>query len=182
MWDLRRGEQVQYMTPDGEGYLKGEVTALLLVGGGKTLAVGYSNGMVRCYDAARGGSPLVSLMGHKGAVGCLAGDADASGLAAGKGGAMLLCSGGNDTDVVVWDLVAERGLCRLKGHRDAVTSVRFIPRPPSAVAASFLGSGGGGSAALGLAGGGGLGSGGRGRLLCSASKDAVVKVGHSLQE
>jgi WD40 repeat protein len=32
----------------------------------------------------------------------------------------LLASGGRDTDVIVWDVVAESGLYRLKGHRDQV--------------------------------------------------------------
>ena len=114
VWDLKRGEQVRYMTPDGEGRLKGEVTSLTLVGaGGGTLAVGFSTGVVRCFDAAKGVHPTVSLQGHKGQVSCLAAD----------GAGMVLCSGGHDTDLVVWDLVAERGLARLKGHRDAVTAV-----------------------------------------------------------
>jgi U3 small nucleolar RNA-associated protein 12 len=37
----------------------------------------------------------------------------------------LLASGGRDTDCIVWDVVAEAGLFRLKGHRDEVTGVVF---------------------------------------------------------
>ena len=37
----------------------------------------------------------------------------------------LLASGGRDTDCIVWDIVAEAGLFRLKGHRDEVTGVVF---------------------------------------------------------
>ena len=37
----------------------------------------------------------------------------------------LLASGGRDTDCIVWDIVAETGLFRLKGHRDEVTGVVF---------------------------------------------------------
>jgi U3 small nucleolar RNA-associated protein 12 len=40
----------------------------------------------------------------------------------------LLASGGRDTEVVVWDIVQEAGLMRLKGHKDAVTDVRFLER------------------------------------------------------
>jgi U3 small nucleolar RNA-associated protein 12 len=40
----------------------------------------------------------------------------------------LLASGGRDTDVIVWDVAAEAGLYRLKGHRDAVTDVAFVER------------------------------------------------------
>lgn len=32
----------------------------------------------------------------------------------------LLASGSKDTDVVVWDVAAEAGLYRLRGHRDQV--------------------------------------------------------------
>jgi WD40 repeat protein len=103
------------MTPDGDEYLKGEVTSILMIDSNK-LGVGYSNGMVRCFDANAGGAPLVSLMGHKGNVSCLAATNDG----------MLLCSGGNDTNIIVWDVVAERGICRLKGHKDAITAVRFV--------------------------------------------------------
>ena len=34
--------------------------------------------------------------------------------------AALLASGSRDTDVVVWDVAAEAGLFRLRGHRDQV--------------------------------------------------------------
>lgn len=35
----------------------------------------------------------------------------------------LLASGSADTTLVVWDVVAEAGLCRFKGHKDAVTDL-----------------------------------------------------------
>jgi len=31
-----------------------------------------------------------------------------------------------DTDVIVWDIINECGLYRLKGHKDAVTQVLFL--------------------------------------------------------
>lgn len=37
-----------------------------------------------------------------------------------------LASGSKDTDVVVWDLVAEVGQYKLRGHKDQVTGVRFV--------------------------------------------------------
>jgi|APGre2960657444_1045066.scaffolds.fasta_scaffold01879_4 U3 small nucleolar RNA-associated protein 12 len=40
----------------------------------------------------------------------------------------LLASGGRDTDVVVWDVVGESGLFRLRGHRDEVTDLAFVSR------------------------------------------------------
>jgi hypothetical protein len=35
----------------------------------------------------------------------------------------LLASGSADTTLVVWDVVAEAGLCRFKGHKDAITDL-----------------------------------------------------------
>jgi len=37
-----------------------------------------------------------------------------------------LVSGGKDTDVVVWDVLEERGMFRLKGHRGQITSMVFV--------------------------------------------------------
>lgn len=31
-----------------------------------------------------------------------------------------------DTDVIVWDVINECGLYRLKGHKDAITQVLFL--------------------------------------------------------
>ena len=36
-----------------------------------------------------------------------------------------LASASKDTTVIVWDVVAESGVVRLKGHKDAVTQVRI---------------------------------------------------------
>ena len=35
----------------------------------------------------------------------------------------LLASGGQDTDIVVWDPAEEAGLYRLRGHMDEVTAL-----------------------------------------------------------
>ena len=37
----------------------------------------------------------------------------------------ILCSGGKDTRVVLWDCVSETGIAKLKGHKGPVTRVRF---------------------------------------------------------
>ena len=94
-----------------------------------TAAAGYSDGSVRLWElpsvsgeAGARGRALCTFRGHKGAVGA---------LRWGGAGAHLLASGGNDTDVVVWDCVSEQGLCRLRGHRGAVTDLAFVEeRPP----------------------------------------------------
>jgi U3 small nucleolar RNA-associated protein 12 len=83
---------------------------------GRCVAAGYSIGVVRVYDISSG-AMVVALNGHKAAV--TAGRYSASGA--------LMVSGGADTDLIVWDMVAERGECRLRGHRDGITDVAFLP-------------------------------------------------------
>ena len=76
--------------------------------------MGYKDGTIRVWDIVKGTCETV-LTGHKGAI---------TALAYNKGGA-LLASGSTDTDIIVWDAVAEAGLFRLKGHRDQVTTLTF---------------------------------------------------------
>ncbi|KAF4758822.1 Dip2/Utp12 protein, partial [Perkinsus olseni] len=93
---------------------------------GAKMAVGYSDGSIRvfAYEETRPGSvegvwsPEVSFMGHRTAVNV---------LKFSRGG-FQLCSGGADNDVIVWDVVAETGMCRLSGHKDQVTDLERIWR------------------------------------------------------
>ena len=62
-------------------------------------------------------APTSCSRGHRSEVTALRFNADGS----------LLVSGGKDTNVVVWDVVAEAGLCRLRGHKDQVTDAVFVP-------------------------------------------------------
>ena len=44
----------------------------------------------------------------------------------------LLASGSRDTDLIMWDVVGEAGLYRLRGHKDQVTDLvsgTVLPRP-----------------------------------------------------
>lgn len=135
------------------------MTNLLLSPDGKTVAAGYSSGLVVLFSLHTGAT-AVTLHGHRSAV--TAARYHSSGA--------LLASGSADTDIVVWDTVAESGLYRLRGHRDGVTDVAFLE---------------GGDGGLGFAGGGGAGEGagagpgGGMRLrngLASCSKDTLVKL------
>lgn len=62
---------------------------------------------------------MVTLSGHRGAVTALAFDENGTRLA----------SGSRDTHLIVWDVVAETGLYRLKGHKDQITCLKFIKNP-----------------------------------------------------
>lgn len=78
----------------------------------------YDDGSIRVWDS-RLATIIISFNGHKSAITTLA--FDDSGV--------RLASGSKDTDIVVWDLVAEVGLYKLRGHKDQVTSLHFLRVP-----------------------------------------------------
>lgn len=73
------------------------------------IAGGYGDGSIRIWDSDKGACET-TLNGHKGAV---------TALRYNKAGS-LLASGSKDNDVILWDVVGETGLFRLRGHRDQV--------------------------------------------------------------
>jgi U3 small nucleolar RNA-associated protein 12 len=75
----------------------------------------YGDGSVRLWDA-KTASILVSFNGHRSAITHLV--FDDSGV--------RLASGAKDTDIVIWDLVAEVGLFKLRGHKDQITGLSFL--------------------------------------------------------
>ena len=78
-------------------------------------AVGYGDGSVRVWDS-RIATVIVSFNGHKSAVTTLAFDNDG----------VRLASGAKDTDIILWDLVAEVGLFKLRGHKDQITGLHYL--------------------------------------------------------
>ena len=82
-------------------------------------AVGYADGSLRVWNMKSGNSSSGTLSlvfhGHKGSVTALAFD----------GTGTRLASGSKDTEIVVWDLVGEVGLFRMRGHSNAVTGLAF---------------------------------------------------------
>ena len=59
---------------------------------------------------------IISFNGHRSAVTTLVFD-DLG---------IRLASGSKDTDIIVWDLVAETGLFKLRGHKDQITALQFL--------------------------------------------------------
>ncbi|BGP26588.1 beta transducin [Rhodotorula toruloides] len=119
VWDVKKGEQVAMWHETG---LRALVTCLSRSPTDwDSFAVGYADGSVRIWNA-KTQSVTVTFNGHKTGVTALAWDADGTRLA----------SGARDTDVILWDVVGEVGLFRLRGHRDQITSLAFVaPRPGS---------------------------------------------------
>ena len=91
--------------------------------------VGHADGAVRLWrvfpGAGSGGAHetppqlVLCVHGHRSVVTCFA--------VCGE----KVASGSLDTDVVLWDLEAGAGVCRLRGHRGAVTGVQFLGRGSS---------------------------------------------------
>lgn len=98
------------------------------------LAVGYLDGSLRLFDLrqkppvvddyssqltvdAQAISYYLNFNGHKAAISSIAFDSDG----------VRMVSGSKDTEIVVWDLVGECGLFRLKGHKAPITNVLFVP-------------------------------------------------------
>ena len=81
------------------------------------LAVGYQNGSIRIFDLMSGDA-TITFNGHKSAVTALNYDE----------GGMRLVSGAMDTEIILWDIVNECGLFRLKGHKGLITQARFMSK------------------------------------------------------
>jgi len=68
----------------------------------------------------------VSFVGHSSTITSLVIDASNA----------FLASGSQDTEIVVWDLIAEKGLYRLRGHKNAVTDLHFIQSASTLISSS----------------------------------------------
>jgi len=66
------------------------------------------------------------FVGHKSEITALAYDALGHRLA----------TGSKDTDVIIWDIVAETGICRLSGHKGVITKLVFMKEHNIVVSAS----------------------------------------------
>jgi U3 small nucleolar RNA-associated protein 12 len=80
---------------------RAQVTCIQRSPQANTFAVGYADGSVRLWDSTTG-SVDATFNGHKNAVTALAFDSQGTRLA----------SGAQDTDLIIWDIVAETGLYR----------------------------------------------------------------------
>jgi U3 small nucleolar RNA-associated protein 12 len=112
-WDIKKGELLSRWVDEKCKY---EVTAIAQ---SKTdpdiFAVGYDNGSIRLWDS-KIATIIVTFNSHRSAITTLAFD---------KSG-VRLASGSKDTDLMVWDLIAESPIVKLRGHKDQITGLQFV--------------------------------------------------------
>ncbi|KAJ3414799.1 hypothetical protein HDV05_006046 [Chytridiales sp. JEL 0842] len=113
VWDVKKAIKVATWHDDDN---KAEVTCIARSEVNDKFAVGYSDGSIRIWTLSNSSAPLVTFTGHKAAVTALSFDSSSH----------RLVSGSKDTDLVVWDVLGERGLYRLRGHKDQVNGVKFV--------------------------------------------------------
>ncbi|PVU84642.1 hypothetical protein BB560_007297 [Smittium megazygosporum] len=113
VWDLRKAAIHKHWS-DPENSSQVTVIARSCL---DQYAVGYADGSIRFFSFSKDDSPFLIFNGHKSAISALSFDTTGT----------ILCSGSSDTDLVLWDMVGEVGLFRLKGHKDQITDIAFLP-------------------------------------------------------
>ncbi|KAJ2614123.1 beta transducin [Coemansia sp. RSA 1365] len=112
VWDIKKGTKIaQWDDSDN----KAEITRIARSPNGKDYAVGYADGSIRLFDLSSNTVNVV-LNGHRGSLSALVFDSTGT----------VLASGARDTDVIIWDVVGEAGLYRLRGHKDEITDIAFV--------------------------------------------------------
>ncbi|TVY82729.1 putative WD repeat-containing protein [Lachnellula suecica] len=152
-WDIRKGELLSRWRDND---CKSQVTALAQSKVDPDVyAVGYEDGSIRLWDS-KISTVIVSFNGHRSAITILSFD---------KSG-VRLASGSKDTDVIIWDLVAEVGQLKLRGHKDQITGLHFIqPKAQEVIGEN-------GESAFALSGDSGDSEG----FLLTTGKDALIKL------
>ena len=111
---------------------------------------------------ARIASVIISFNGHRSAITTLAFDRQG----------VRLASGAKDTDLILWDLVGETGLFKLRGHKDQITALFFLQPSESENAVSDETINGDSVTSNGQADDLGNHAG----FLITTSKDALIKI------
>ena len=128
IWNIKQGVQTARLKgPQGGGVVT--VLATTPLDGSSQLASGHSDGTIclwNLHGADDSTEAVTTLSGHTAAVSAVAFNRIGS----------LLASGSFDTDIVVWDVVAEVGLYKLRGHKDAITGCLFLERSQRLVTSS----------------------------------------------
>lgn len=115
IWHLRQGTQVGIFRAEDN---KARVTRIIRAPKSfneRVFAVGYEDGTIRLWNLDSH-ECIMRLNGHKSAITTLRFNQEGT----------LLASGSKDTDIILWDVIAETGLHKFKGSKDQVTDLVFL--------------------------------------------------------
>ncbi|KAI5123399.1 hypothetical protein M0805_006107 [Coniferiporia weirii] len=126
VWDVKKAQMLALWHETGH---RAEITCIEQSPRKDIFAVGYADGSIRLWNSQTKGV-VATFNGHKKAVTALC--FDHSGV--------RLASGSQDTDLILWDVVGEAGLFRLRGHRDQITGARFLIAPTYSASTSTTAS------------------------------------------
>ncbi|CAG8534966.1 1195_t:CDS:10 [Dentiscutata erythropus] len=119
LWDLKKGILKRKWLDINN---KAEVTAIAKNPKIKDInyyrIFSYADGSIRIWNIEQSTFSLI-FNGHRGAVTALTFDKSGTRLA----------SGSKDTDLIIWDVIGEVGLFRMRGHKDQITAIRFLCKP-----------------------------------------------------
>ncbi|KAG2379220.1 hypothetical protein C9374_007359 [Naegleria lovaniensis] len=133
IWNTREQSLIQTILPQDESYYGGSIhegtmkysNITCLVHSEPFIAAGYQNGKILIYNLQTKQQVLYAT-GHSSSVTCLQFNKDGS----------LLMSGGDDTDIVCWDVTAGQAKYRLRGHKGRITGLLFLEKSNALISSS----------------------------------------------
>ncbi|EFC47236.1 WD40 repeat domain-containing protein [Naegleria gruberi] len=133
VWNKRENELVSIITPQDESYYGGSINEGTMKYSNITfithcnnfIAAGYQNGKILIYNLKTSEQVLYTT-GHSSSVSYLQFNSDCS----------LLVSGGDDTDIVCWDITACQAKFRLRGHKGRITGLIFLEKTNALISSS----------------------------------------------
>lgn len=108
--DIKTGEVIKKIPNQAKSIL----TCIRLDQAGSSLAAGYENGTVIIYSTEEDYSIAKQFSLHKSAITSLEFNKN------------ILASGSKDTNILIWDLIAETVLYKLSGHKDSIYKLSFF--------------------------------------------------------
>ncbi len=115
LWDLRTAEKLYTFRDHVDDRDLGQVTSLSLDKSRQFLSIGYSLGGIQKWDFAQDPHSVSYFDGHQASVSSLCYNSTTS----------LLASASSDTTIIIWSIQGDRGLYRLRGHKNIVTCIKF---------------------------------------------------------
>lgn len=135
VWNLRLGQSLASFS-NRSTRKAGAISCIAVSSDGETIAAGYTDGSIRLWSfdsknkqnqhsfSKTEPQPIATFNGHRSGISALTFCApDPSKLLSSNLAKGLLASGSNDGDIVIWDMVAGRGIFRLPAHKNAVTAL-----------------------------------------------------------